>query len=59
MMKFAVAILLVVVILLIAGTVFTVVIQFLISLAEDLHLDEWIDAKARRAAERIKERSNK
>lgn len=54
MMKFAVAILLVVVILLIAGTVFTVVIQFLISLAEDLHLDEWIDAKARRAAERIK-----
>ena len=58
-MKFAVAILLVIVILLIAVAVFTAVVQFLISLAEDLHLEEWIDAKARRAAERIKERSNK
>lgn len=58
-MKFAVAILLVIVIILIAVAVFTAVVQFLISLAEDLHLEEWIDAKARRAAERIKERSNK
>lgn len=58
-MKFAVAILLVIVILLIAVAVFTAVVQFLISLAEDLHLEEWIDAKARRAAERIKGRSNK
>lgn len=58
-MKFAVAILLVIVILLIAVAVFTAVVQFLISLAEDLHLEEWIDAKARRAAERIKGKSNK
>lgn len=58
-MKFAVAILLVIVILLIAVAVFTAVIQFLISLAEDLHFEEWVDAKARRAAERIKGKSNK
>lgn len=58
-MKFAAAILLVIAILFIVGAVFIVVIQFLISLVEELHLEEWIDAKARRAAERIKGRSNK